>query len=375
MGIETVCRVLKLRQSAIRVLASKLERGCDSVSADGRLRGMKTFFAAHTGRYSSHGIQLDNLPRGVEGCDVDKILAAPTLETVDAEAQRLGVSADDVLSSLIRPCLIAQARKLWIGDFNAIEARILAWLAGESRLLSLFESGGDPYCDFASKIFGRRITKADKPERFIGKTVILGAGYQLSHKKFSDYCRVKRINLVGCTPEQLIREYRGTYKAIPRLWKLYGRAIMSACSGREVSVAKCRFRHTGADMIITLPSGNELTYRQARIEDRIPLYAAYNPCGPKPTVVFESPTGERVLYGGKVTENIDQAIGAELLSEALVRVEAAGLRPVLTVHDEIVCECGDEGAQLGGLMKQRPAWGPELPIEVEIVSSQRYRKG
>jgi DNA polymerase len=144
---------------------------------------------------------------------------------------------------------------------------------------------------------------------------------------------------------------------------------------------RCAFVLDCGVLVVTLPSGRQLRYRNARIEDRIPGYAkAYHTTRTKPTLVYTGPRGEAMLYGGKITENIVQAICRDLLATALVRADAAGLRPVLHVHDEIVCEVPAADATHGlqslvDIMTEPPTWATGFPIGVEGFAAPRYQKG
>lgn len=218
--------VLRLRQAATRITGAKLARIEGHVGEDSRLRNMLVYHGAHTGRFTSRVVQLHNLTRGVSKCDVASLLrdGPPSYEAVEAEASRLRaaglgwVTNDDVLGTLLRYVLVpTPGRKFGIVDYAAIEARGLAWLADETRLLDAFRTGRDVYCDFGARLFGRTITKdADPDERQISKVTVLGAGYGLGSAKFSFYAANAGVDLasVGVTAEQCIEAYRDAYPRI-----------------------------------------------------------------------------------------------------------------------------------------------------------------
>jgi DNA polymerase len=251
----------------------------------------------------------------------------------------------------------------------------------------------------ASMIFGRPVTKNDKTERNVGKVTVLGAGYSLSAPKFALYAANNSIDLAaaGVTPEECIEKFRAAYphvagflvglldgKTMRRdgLWHHYHEAALHAVAKKTVvEMNRCLFGFDGRCMVIQLPSGRELVYRQARVEDRIPAYCAILrlPARPKPTVVYNGPKGEATLYGGKITENVVQALCRDLLASALLRLEATGLPVVLHVHDEMVCEVpaaqADETLhRMAQIMSTPPAWADGFPVKVEGYACERYVK-
>jgi DNA polymerase len=398
--------VLRLRQAATRITGPKLHRAMEAVDADHRIRDLLVYHGAHTGRWSSSRVQVHNLTKGLAKLDLEALLAAPlTYESLEAviEANRKHhpfATPDDVLSTLIRPTLrAAPGSVLLTCDYAAIECRGVAWVGGEDRLLDVFWADGDVYLDMARMIFGRAVTKADKTERNVGKVTVLGAGYSLSAAKFAMYAANNGIDLAaaGVTAEQCIEQFRTAYPQIAGyptgtldgkvmrgggLWHKYGEAAMQAVAGKKVREAgRCRFCLEDGCLVIQLPSGRRIVYRQARVEDRVPAYCALLglPPRPKPTVVCDGPKGEAVLYGGKITENVVQGLCRDLLADALVRLEAAGLPVVLHVHDEAVCEVPAAGAEealhrMAAVMSTAPAWAEGFPVKVEGFACDRYVK-
>lgn len=169
-----VSHVLRLRADVVRAGEGKVARLVGTLDADDRLRRMFVFHGAATGRFSSRVVQVHNLPRGVDGVDVEELCREPlTPERVRTAAG--SKSPSDVLATLVRPCFVASpGRTLCIADFASVEARCVAWMAGETSLLATFAAGGDVYCDMASGLYGREITEDNKVERQVGKTIILG---------------------------------------------------------------------------------------------------------------------------------------------------------------------------------------------------------
>lgn len=398
--------VLRLRQAALRITGAKLERALASVDADGRIRGLLTYHAAHTGRFSSSRVQIHNLPRPLKGLDVEGLVSLHgerqlTFEAVEqAVAGIPNATADDALSSLVRLTLVpGEGKDLLVADYNAVELRGTAWVANEHRLLDQFAAGQDVYCDMAGRIFGRPISKADDRERNVGKVTCLGAGYGMGHPKFALYCAAQGIDLAaaGTSAEACIEAFRASYPSIAGtpagavngkvlrkggVWDQYNRAAMMAVLERTSTMAgRCAFSRHGADLVATLPSGREMIYRDCRVEERVPSYVHLLglPQRLKPTLVYNGPKGESVLFGGKITENLVQAICRDLLCWALLGCEQAGLAVVAHVHDEIVCEVdaaqrADALGQLVAVMSTPPSWAEGFPVVVEGFACPRYTK-
>jgi DNA polymerase len=311
-----------------------------------------------------------------------------------------GVGVATAVSALLRPCLRAAPGKvLVVADFASIEARGVAWCAGEQGLLERFAAGGDVYCDLAGRLFGYAVTRAHERERKVGKIAILGCGYGMSARKFAEHARKHGVDLAaaGITAEE-VEGYRDTYPAIAghkagdgdRVWREGGLwrdietlALAAIVLNESHQAGRCRFRNADGTLLIELPSGRLLRYRNARVETRIPAFCDRLglPRKSRPTLVFDSPRqpGEST-YGGKLVENIVQAICRDLLVEALLGCERAGLPVVLHVHDEIVAEVPAAEAEaalrrLAEIMSRPPAWAAGFPVEVEAYTAERYFKG
>jgi DNA polymerase len=360
-------------------------------------------YAIHTGRWASHGVQLHNLPKPKPNADVEALLAADDTDTFRAKLN--GLTFADGLSALIRPAFVPAPDHIFIiADYAAIEARGLARCADEKWILDLYRRGEDLYCVMASKIFGRPITKADKREREIGKVTVLACGYGIGEIGFAAYCERSLIDLeaAGLTAKEVIEAYRnsvpkiagqmGTWGRFGGLWKDIGRAAEAVISGTapELVVGRCHLARTNGSLVITLPSGRPLFYRHARIEKR------QKPWGVVDQIVYDAPGREGTLsryhpaghgghgviestYGGKLVENVVQAICRDLLAAAMIQCERAGLPITLHCHDELVCEVpadrGDDALrQLLAIMSTPPAWADGFPIGVEGYASVRYAK-
>ncbi|MGD9649030.1 MAG: DNA polymerase, partial [Pirellulales bacterium] len=385
--------VLKARQVSVRVTGSKLEEALATVHDDGRLRDLLVYHAAHTGRWSGRGVQPQNLPKSHRKLkDLAALLAV--VDDFDALKHALpaGVDIGDALSTLVRPCFRASSGKLLvIADYAAIEARGLAWCAEEQSLLEAFFAGKDVYCGLASQFYPFEVTKAHTTERGVGKLGMLGCGYSMSAAKFDEYAISFGINLTaaGLTAEAVVEGYRNAYPAIAgtlvedddRQYRIGGiwREVEAAArdtisTGATNEAGRCIFSRSNGALVIELPSGRCLHYQGARLEQRD------TPFGPKPTIIFDSPNQPaKSTYGGRLVENVVQAICRDLLANSLVQCEAAGLSTVLHVHDETVLEVPAEQApealhKLIKLMTTPPAWADGFPLEAEGFVTNRYWK-
>lgn len=390
-----VRRVLEVRLSINRVTSGKLESAVAACDEDGRLRDLVLYHGAHTGRWTGCGVQPHNLPRPHPDLkDLGPLLATANDPAQFRQLLPPKVTLADAISALIRPCFRAAPGKvLIIADYSSIEARGTAWCADEKALLELFACGGDAYCDLASRIFGRRITKEMKRERSVGKEAVLGCGYGMGAPTFAHRCAENGIDLgqVGTTAEEVVKGYRETYSAISGgvngrgngLWQTVEQAAWDAVLRQRSGWAgRCEFLREGGSLVIRLPSGRRLFYRNARLEWRIPHYCQQPGMQQieKPTLVYDDPKeAGKVTYGGSLTENIVQAICRDLLVAAMFECQRQGLAIVLHVHDELVLEVAADQAdealrKLLTIMTTPPAWAPGLPIEVEGFCAERYYK-
>ena len=372
-----------------RVLASiargKLDAGLARVSPDGRLRDNHRYYGGHTGRWSGKGMQLQNLPRPSkrfekqwaangwdDGKHDDQISdylddLAEGIVSGRRQAQR------DEINLLVRGSITAApGHTLVVSDFSGIEARALAWAAGDRAALDVFTSGRDPYRVAAMAIFGLPYEQCGGDYRQAGKTAELACGYGQGAKKFGETAAKMGANLaaMGVDPKRVVDAWRRLHAPVVQFWDRCERAFRSAIGGHTTRVGAFEFRPYGSDVHIVLPSGRPLVYRIARLKAD----------GRRQSIVYEGGrTGEEYTYGGKIVENLIQAACRDLLAEAMVKVEAAGLPIVLHVHDEIVVEVPREDAAdakvaLEAWMCDAPEWADGLPLTAHGFICRRYRK-
>lgn len=394
VDLGRVVEVLKVRQQAVRITSGKLSRLLATAGSDDRARDVFVYWGAHTGRWSGRGFQPHNFPRGVAELDVERLLTGLSIDTLREAAAACGAQSDDALSTLLRPVLVAApGSTLVIADYAQVEARCVAWIAGCRSLLADFsDTSRDVYCEMASRIFGRAITKDDAALRFIGKETVLGCGYGMSANKFGARCKLKGIDLAaaGTSADACVDAYRDAYPEIAGrrdgrwrrggLWKDLGTAVMAAvASGASCVAGRCQFFMAKGHLVCVLPSGRPLVYRNARVEQVVPAYCAVLglPEVAKPTVVYTSHHGHPAsLYGGLMAENVCQAICRDPLAEALVCFQAD---TVLHVHDELVREVLEVDAErelraTAAFMSTPAPWAQGFPLAVEAFTSPRYVK-
>jgi DNA polymerase bacteriophage-type len=390
--VERAIHVLRDRASSVRATAAKVKKLLNTADEDGRIRDWAVYYGAHTGRFSGRGMQPHNMASGV-AADVPALLSEPlSYPRVECEAAIVEIETnkrttpDDVLATLFRPLIHAAPGKTLLKlDYAGIEARMIAWLAREERMISLFrDPKQDPYCDMAGVIFGRAVTKKDVPERQVGKVVVLGAGFGMSARKFGMTCELNGIDLAasGTSAEACISAYRKANSKIVGLWRAYGDAAMMVASNKVdyTYAGRCRFARERDAMTIELPSGRKLFYRACRVEDCVPGYCKFLglPEKPRPTVTYASRHGRSGLYGGLLAENVTQAASSDLFRDAAVKLDAR-FPVVLHVHDELVFEVDAPAAQAALaecalVMSTPPLWANDFPLRVDGSAWEHYSK-
>jgi DNA polymerase len=376
----TLFRTLSLSSPA------KLEAMVNRVSADGRLRGALVYGGAErTLRWSSWGVQLQNFVRGLGEMTEDAFDALHTgvlalvFEGVERQAPALPAGAIELIAEMMRGFLVGEPG-FWVGDYAQIEARTLAWIAGEESLTKLFREKADPYSVMATRIYNRPITKKDKSERFMGKQVVLGCGYQMGHTRFRNMLdEIYDVDITEDFAKRTVNTYRASVPKIVALWKklqdcftftLQQKAKRVKMPGLSVPIYFGTETVGGVFYVwIELPSGRRLWYAGAHIKDKEIRYFGR-------AIYRGGAWGMVPTHGGKIAENITQATSRDVMAEAMLRLDAAGFQLRATVHDEIIAEQDEAHTleQFHESMLVVPTWADGLPVDVETFSSRRYRK-
>lgn len=423
---KPVREVLEIRQALNHASIKKLIKFRDCVSNDGRIRGLLQYHGAGTGRWSGRLVQPQNFPRDKLNVDMKRLgvkadefmdLLVDSINTGDPELIALfhGENVLDTIATALRGMFIADTgKKLFVADFAQIEARIVMWLAGEDKALRAFEdadngTGQDIYCQMASAIFKRPITKADKAERQLGKVIILGCGYQMSGGKLLTQSEAA-LALVGLVlklseADEYVAAYREEYSNVPKLWSnLEDAAIKCVRTGQSITTADGKitfemvYDKAGHWLTMILPNGRRLWYFRPGLEEKTITYVLKkdNPKKglfkgdtdyfTKECLFYEGRDNKKsgawsrvYTYGGMLTENAVQAIARDLMACAMFRAECYGYPVVLTVHDELVAERDDDGT---GSYKEfeeivrgpLPKWAEGCPVNAEGFETYRYRK-
>ncbi len=328
-------RVLELRQelslSSHKKFAAALDRTCE----DGRARGAFWYGGAHTLRWSGRGIQLQNLPRAGLGSDEP--------EAIERLVSGNGASPEQ-LKALVRAMILGP---LTVADYGQIEARVLAWIAGEQWALDAFNNGRDIYVETAERM-GGGMTRQE------GKSATLGLGYGGT---------VQALRNVGGqgSESELWEQVNRWREANPRIVRLWGALNAAFADGGRVS--KIDIRRDGRNRFLTLPSGRVMSYRDVRMvkDDR-----------GRWTPQWHSPRGMRRMWGGLITENVVQATARDVLAQALVRLHRRGADVVGHVHDEVLVQ--GEYPDLAQVMCEPVEWSDGLPLVAEQDVMLRYHK-
>lgn len=374
---STVKKVLGLRQQMSKTSIRKYEAMERAVCADGRIRGLFQFYGANrTGRWAGRLVQVQNLPRNSIP-DLD--LARQLLKAGEyGLLELLFDNAPNVLSQLIRTALVpAPGHRFIVADFSAIEARIIAWLAGEKWRQEVFATHGKIYEASAAHMFRvpiESITK-DSPLRQKGKIAELALGYGGSVGALKAMGALD----MGLTEEELpelVETWRAANPNIVQFWWDVGNAAMKAA--REKTTVDVHhgimFSYENGGLFLRLPSGRRLCYVRPRI--------ATGKKFDRPTLTYEGveqgKTWGRIdTYGPKLVENIVQATARDCLAEAMLRLDAAGYKIVMHVHDEVVLEMpAGQGSleEACEIMGQPLAWAPGLPLPADGFETKYYRK-
>lgn len=376
----TIKKVLNIRQMLGKTSIKKYMAMKDSICQDGRAHDLFQFYgASRTGRWAGRNIQLQNLPRNYLS-DLDE--ARGDVKAGDTEwLEMMYDNVPDLLSQLIRTAIIPQpGNKFIVADFSAIEARVIAWVAGEKWRMDAFRDGKDIYCESASQMFGVPVEKhgVNGELRQRGKVAELALGYGGGVAAMKAMGGDK-LNMDDEELQQIVTKWRKASPSIPELWRKIETGAMRVIKyGGEYFVNRAKnivFTSHEKDLILTLPSGRCLVYRNAGIgENRFGnesiSYEGIN----QTTRKLE----KLETYGGKLTENLIQAIARDCLGEAMLTLEKNGYAIVAHIHDEVVCEVPDNGKftldKAVELMTRGSEWSKGLLLNAAGFESYYYMK-
>lgn len=358
--------VLKLRQNGAKSSTAKYDAMLHAVNADGRMRGLLVYHGAATGRWSGKLVQPQNFPRPQKKQDeLDEIIAKLKAGEDVSEHGAGTVLASDLLRSML---VADEGHRLMFADYSAIEARVLAWVAGQSDLVETFRKGGDVYKEMASAIYNASVDSVTDGQRQVGKMAILGCGYGMGGKRFAEQCATMGIRVDEDEAKRIVAVYREKNNRIAQYWRDVENDFVEMVkdAGRVGSVK------------LPLPSGRSLTYHNPRIIQRETPWGAMRDTAQVDTLnsVTRQWTSQ-IIWGGLLTENVVQATARDMMATAMMALELKGYNVILSVHDEIICEVPDDFGSLDemiDIMTQVPAWAEGCPINAEGKEGKRYRK-
>lgn len=419
---DAIKQLLTIRAQATTSSTSKYKKLLGAVSADGRLRGTLQFCGAHrTGRWSGRTFQPQNLPRPM----FKKHFIEEGIEALKVDCLEYLVGDGNVMkmiSSAIRGCIVApKGKKIVISDLANIEGRVAAWLAGEDWKLQAFTdydngTGADLYTLAYARAFDIDATSIDKDtlegyfQRQIGKVMELFLQYEGGVGAFITGADTYKIDLTelaekayGIISKEILAEaesmwnwaveqkrtlgldkkvfvvcdslkrmWRGEHPEISSYWKQLSRDVETAIMkpGTSVTSRKLVIKSEGGWLTITLPSGRKLCYPSPRYEEGKLTYAGINQ--------YTRQWGRIGTYGGKLFENICQAVARDVMAENMPHIENAGYEIILSVHDELLTETPDTEdfteEYLTELLATNPIWAKGLPLAAGGFETYRYRK-
>ncbi len=393
--------ILNIRKALSKASTAKYAKFQALAASDGRVRDLLLFCAASTGRWGGKNIQPQNFPRGIikdifEAIDRIKTCSVPDLKLL------YGENLMPLFSSVLRGMFIASPGcDLYVEDFSAIECRVTWWLAGYAAGLQMFKDGVDPYKAMAAKIFKKSILEITDEERQVGKAAVLGCGFQMGGKKFmTSAWDVYRAKVTLDMAKVAVTAYREVHYPVTEMWEQYQNACMFAVEHpeRRYRVGKVKFYMEDRFLKIELPSGRKLSYCDPLVlwetvqlkndEGEVTssfkakkfTYMAVNMKAKKEDCTIPKWTREK-SYGGKIVENVVQAVARDILAEAMVRADSECFEVLMHSHDELVSEfqVSENPKRVAEnykrIMETLPAWAEGLPLKSGGWTGDRYKKG
>ena len=387
-----VKELMLLRLEGGKASTKKLKKMLQLVTPwDGRVRGGFLMFGAHTGRYSGKGIQPQNFTRGdykphqlenlfwfLINCDAD-VFECLWRRPIDAIAQGM--------RGFIKA---PPGKKFVVSDFAAIEARVLAWLADEKDMLKVYARNGDVYITMAATLYKRdekemlRLKALDDKEtigqRKFAKDIVLGCGFQMGGVGFYRNCIMRGVKVEEEFCKKAVQTYR---KAVPNIVKLWydveecaiEAVVKRATKRNPVVLRHLTFYMEGRWLCIGLPSGRPIRY----IDPKVQLVERFGKMRNQLSfkTEYKGKWIRETTYGGKLAENVTQAVARDIMTESMVRANKRGYPIIATIHDELVCEVDEDfgsAKELEELMSELPRWAPGAPVSCEGWEGPRYRK-
>ena len=373
---DNVRQVLTIRKALGKTSVKKYGAMLAATCEDSRLRGILQFYGANrSGRWAGRIVQTHNLAKNfLPDLDLARSLAAAgdfdTMETLFGETSF-------VFSELIRTAFIpSDGCRFVVSDFSAIEARVVAWLAGEEWVLEAFRNGEDIYCKTASMMYHVPVVKHGENGhlRQKGKVAVLACGYQ------GGVGAMKAMDRGGTIPEDelqsVVDQWRAANPNIVKMWRKYERAAQTAIEERRTVRLKngVAYSYEGGNLFARLPNGRRLCYYGARLKADDKGLRIYYMGVNQETKQW----GLAETYGGKLVENVVQATARDCLAEAMTRVSDMGYQIVMHVHDEMIVDVPKDDTdalqRINAAMGAPIDWAPGLPLKGDGYECDFYKK-
>lgn len=374
-------KILAIRKELDKTSNKKYNAMQTCVCKDGRIHGLLQFYgAARTGRWAGRLVQVQNLPQN-HLSDLDHARYLVKMGDLD-EFECNYSNVTQVLSELIRTAFIAKPGCIFhVCDFSAVEARVIAWIAGESWVLDVFRNGGDIYCETASKMFKVPVVKhgINGDLRQKGKIAVLALGYGGGVAAL-EAMGGSKLGLTEFEEKEIVSKWRESNPYITKLWKAVEKAAITAIkTGETVTIHRgIQVYFKWGMLMIKLPSGRSICYPRAKVE----IERDDNWRGTHEVIVYEGLNqttkkwGAIRTYGGKLTENIVQATARDVLGWVILRAQKQDLDVVFHIHDEIIVEAklGQTLQQVEALFSKPIEWCKDLPLKGAGYSTPYYLK-
>ena len=370
-----VTALLKLRQKLGRTSTAKYKRA-DEQTYEGRIYDNLRYYAASPGRWGGMGFQIHNMPRAKV-----KDPEATIRKFYDTSI----VKGDPIFAAkaLVRAMIKApDGYVIQAADYSAIENVLLLWAAGEEKQLDLIRKGFSHYKTFAAAVYNISYDEVNDEQRFLGKTGVLGAGYNAAAGAFLKFAKGYGLDISYEKAEFVIRLFRQEHREIKKMWYSVKNCALAAIEHKGVTYGtnkckfKCIFDRNGTTWLtIKLPSGRSLVYNSPEVRtDRF---------GPVPTHMgvnsYTNQWTRLKLIPGRITENIIQALARDILAHGKLRLMEEGFNVIGSIHDEVLCE-EKEGCvktpldKMINVMCELPAWCTDLPLTATGFTAKRFRK-
>ena len=377
---EQVKELLLLRIEAGKASTKKLvSMNVCADPEDWVVQGGFLMNGAHTGRYAGRLIQPQNFIRGTLKPAQQAVVFA-LLEMGDPEL--FSILYDwpiDTISQCMRGFIKAPDGYVFdVVDYTAIEARVLAWCADETRVLQAYFKGLDVYKIMASRLFGVPVEEVTSEQRRLGKNLVLGCGYSLGGDRFVEYCAGLGQHVEPAFARKAVKLYRDDHPRIVASWKEVETAVVNAIRNPDevYEAFKCKFYMDGRWLNIELPSGRCIRYFKPRA---VPVQRYGKPAFQISFVTeYNGKIIRETTYGGKLVENIVQGIARDVMREGMFQAERAGWVVVGTVHDELLTlrkKWESDVHRLEKIVCTLAPWTKGIPLGSEGFSTDRYRKG